>query len=203
MRQFLLAGFIALAATQALADRIIFLPAGRKLASNSARLEILTTPSRDNAYGWLTYSPNKTFEFELSGENLNTDNLVLGFNGSYTYTNPVTDIAPGISFGFIDAFNNTKDGRALYAALTYRLGNDGELNQFLPTELSFGIWSKESSLFYVGAEFPFSETLKVMAEFDAKTITAGAQITMFEGASFRILFRDGDPTFGLRISKRF
>lgn len=184
-------------------DQIIFLPAGRKIDANSLKFSVLTTPSRDSAYGWFTYSPNRVFEFELYGENLNTDRLDLGLNLSYSFTNPITDLAPGIRFGILDGFNRTSEGRTAYAAITYRLGNDGELNQFLPTDFTIGIWSRKESLMFVGAELPFSETLSVMGEMDAKTVSGGIKVTPFAGASFRWVFRNGDPTFGLTIQKKF
>ncbi len=192
-----------IASSSAFCDRIMFLPAGRKISENSFRLDVLTTPSRDRAYGWFTYSPNRTYEFEVYGENLNTDRLDLGFNMSYSITNPITDLAPGIRFGFLDGFNQTDEGRTIYGAITYRLGNDGELNQFLPTDLTIGIWSRKESLMYVAAELPFSATLSVMGEMDARNISGGFKVSPVPGASFQLIFRNGDPTFGLSVRKQF
>ncbi len=187
----------------ALSDRVIFVPAGRKLLANEFRIEAINVPGRDHTFGWASFSPNSTFEFEVSGENFDTERLTLGLNGSYTLTNPITDLSPGISFGVLDFGNDTADGRALYMAVTYRLGNDGLMNQFLPTDFTIGLWSRERGLVFAGAELPFSEVLSVLGEYDGARLSAGFTLSPLRALKFKMIWIDGDPSFGLQIRSQF
>ena len=185
------------------ADRIFKIPTGRKLLQNEAKADIYNIASKDFTYGWVQFSPSATWEFGVSGENLDTENIVWGFNASYTLVNPITDVAPGLSFGMLDLGNDTEDGRTAYVAVTYRIGNEGLLNQFLPTDFTFGFWSREDSFAFVGAELPFSSTIRLLGEYDGDHLTAGFSLTPVNEATFRFLFRGGDPMVGLKLQKRF
>lgn len=190
-------------ASSAFADRIFFIPTGRKLFAGNANLEYDRTPGTDSDYAWLTYGFTRTWEFQLNGQKLNGGDWKTGVDASYTFTYPLTDTAPGISVGALDLNNDTDPGRAVYAAITYRIGNDGLLNQFLPTDLTFGFWSRKEGLLFAGAELPFSDTLEAVAEFNGRQITAGFDITPIKGAKARLMFLDGRPTYGLQLNLHF
>ena len=194
---------LALAGGFAHADRAVFVPTGRKLLPNTAKFEFLDSAGRSNTFGWLQYSPNSVFEFSVYGEKLAGQSTAFGVNGSFTFVNPITDVAPGISLGFLDIANETEDGRALYAAITYRLGNEGLLNQFLPTDITLGVWSRERSLGFAAAELPFSDFLSVVGELDGNGVTAGVNLSPVKGARIRLLWTRGDPTFGFQFQQRF
>lgn len=185
------------------ADRIVNIPTGKKIPKGTVRAEFLTTPGKDFTFGWFSYAPDKFFEIEYVGENLNKSSLSNSFNLQYTYIVPITDLSPGISFGILDGLDETSTRRTLYTAITYRLGNDGPNNQDYGTDLTFGFWTKKEGIFFIGAEIPFSKQIWLVGEHDSVRATAGLDLRLFDNAGFRILFRNGEPTFGLRIQKSF
>lgn len=184
-------------------DRLVFVPTGKKVEGGSARLEVLTIPSRDSAFGWMAFGVTPVIEVELLGENLDSEVLTLGTNVKYNLLLPITDIAPGLSFGMVDVGNDTADGRAAYVALTYFYGNVGALNQDVPTELTVGLWTRREGFFFAGARLPFSESVAGLVEHDSLRITAGIEVRPFPGVAFRGLFRGGSPAFGFQVQKRF
>ena len=192
-----------LVATTAFADRLILIPTGKKLLSETFQLEVLTDRSRDITMGWFGTGLGQSFDFEVTGESFNDNRMVNSVDFSYNYTVPVIDFIPGISFGVQDAMNVTDRGRNVYLAVTHRYGNSGELNQDIPTELTFGFWSREGGLAFGGVMLPFSQTLQMLAEHDSDNFTAGVQIKPHEGVSFRALFRQNQVMVSLRVQSRF
>jgi hypothetical protein len=192
-----------LIATSALADRLILIPTGKKLLTESFQLEILTDRSRDITMGWFGTGLGQSFDFEVTGESFDDNRLVASVDFSYNYTVPVVDFIPGVSFGVQDAMNVTDRGRNVYLAVTHRFGNVGELNQDIPTELTYGFWTREGGLVFAGVSLPFSHTLQLLAEHDSDNLTAGVQIKPHEGVSFRALFRQNQVMVSLRVQSRF
>ncbi|MCH8977845.1 MAG: hypothetical protein IH945_01205 [Armatimonadetes bacterium] len=192
-----------LLATAASADRLIRIPTGKKLLSDSYRLEFLAEPSRDRTLGWLGAGLGHSFDLELTGESFDSNRLVSSLDFSYNYLVPITDFMPGLSFGVQDALGVTEGGRGLYAAVTFRMGNYGEHNQDVPTELTVGFWSRREGVAFGGVVLPFSEHLKLLAEHDARHLTAGFELSPINGGSFRFLFRKNQVLIGLRVSQRF
>ncbi|MEZ5163858.1 MAG: hypothetical protein R2688_08960 [Fimbriimonadaceae bacterium] len=203
MKRFAFAALFAAACTSAFADRIVFIPTGRKVNDKNVRFDVLGQPSRDNAFGWFTVGLMNTWEFELYGENLNTDHLDMGANVAYNLIQPLTDLGPGVSFGILDLGDNTSNRRTGYVAVTYRLGNVAPINQDIPTDFSFGLWTRDEGVFFAGMEIPFSKEFRLLAEHDSRFITAGIELKPVEEASLRFLFRDGSPMVGLKFQKRF
>jgi len=185
------------------ADRLIFTPLGKKIPENKAKLEFLSIPSRDVAFGWIGVGVTNQIELELSGESFDSNKIDLGINLSYNYIAPITDISPGISFGFQDVTNNTVDGRSLYLAVTYHFGNIGELNQNQPTIFTLGLSSRENGFVFFNFALPLSDQFRILGEHDSFRITAGVEFRPIEDASLRFLFRDGSPMVGMSFSRRF
>lgn len=201
--RFLAAAIALCFASAALADRLILIPLGKKLLSNTFRYEVLTEPSRDNTQGWIGGGFGHSFDFEITGESFNDNRMTNSLDLAYNYTVPIVDFAPGVSFGFQDALGVTERGRNMYVAITYRFGNSGELNQDIPTEFTFGFWSRREGAVFAGARLPFSHTLSLIAEHDSENITGGFEISPHETASFRFLFRQSQVIVGLRVQARF
>lgn len=197
------AALALLLATAGSADRLIRIPTGKKLLSDTYRFELLTEPSRDRTLGWLGAGLGQSFDLELTGQSFDSDRIVSSFDFSYNYLVPITDFLPGLSFGVQDALGVTERGRSLYLAVTFRLGNYGEHNQDVPTELTIGFWNRSEGVAFGGVSLPFSEHLKLLAEHDSRHLTAGFELSPLEGGSFRFLFRKNQVLIGLRISQRF
>lgn len=203
MKRFAYAALFAVACTSAFADRIVFVPTGRKVNDKHVRFDLLSLPSQDSGFGWFTVGLMNTWEFELYGENLNSNQLDIGSNIAYNLIQPLTDLGPGVSFGILDLGDNTSNRRTGYLAVTYRLGNSAPINQDIPTDFSFGFWTRDEGIFYAGFEIPFSREVRLLAEHDSRFITAGFELKPVEEASLRFLFRDGYPMVGFKFQKRF
>ena len=196
----LVAVFIA---ASSFADRLILIPTGKRLLKDQYRIDLLTEPSRDNTYGWFGTGLGHSFDVELTGESLDTDGIVSSLDFSYNYISPVTDFAPGISVGVQDMADHTDRGRNVYLAVTFRSGNYGEHNQDVPTEVTFGFWSRHEGLMFGGVVLPFSKHLKLLAEHDSHQFTAGFQVSPTDNVDFRFMFRESQVLLGMRIQKRF
>lgn len=192
-----------LVAASSFADRLLLIPTGKKLLQGVYRFELLTEPSRDRTLGWFGTGLGQSFDFELTGESLNEDSVTASLDFSYSYLTPITDFVPGISVGVQDATGRTERGRAIYLAVTFRLGNYDLHNQDVPTEVTFGFWDRSEGLMFAGAVLPFSEHLKLLVEHDSHQLTAGFQISPIKGADFRFMFRANEVLLGMRIQKRF
>ena len=198
-----LAALVLVLAAAASADRLIRIPTGKKLLSSTFRIEIMTEPSRDRTLGWVGAGIGQSFDLELTGESFDSNRVDSSFDFSYNYLVPITDFMPGLSFGVQDGLGVTERGRSLYMAITFRLGNYGEHNQDVPTELTIGFWDRKEGVAFGGVSLPFSEHLKLLVEHDARHLTAGFELSPLDGGSFRFLFRKSQVLIGLRISQRF
>ena len=189
--------------TVATADRLITIPTGKKLLSDSFRFEIMTDRSRDITMGWFGTGLGQSFDFEVTGESFNDNVMVGSLDLSYNYTVPVMDFLPGISLGVQDLAGVSDRGRAAYLAITHRYGNTGELNQDIPTELTFGFWTRHEGLVFAGVSLPFSHVFSLLAEHDSENLTAGVQLSPRDGIDFRALFRQNQVMVSLRVQARF
>ena len=91
----------------------------------------------------------------------------------------------------------------MYVAVTYRFGNNGKLNQDVPTEFTFGLWTRKKGAVFGGVTLPFSKVLSLVAEHDSVNLTGGVEICPFNGGAFRFLFRQNQVIVGLRVQSRF
>ncbi len=189
--------------TLSFADRLILIPTGKKILSGGMRYEVLTIVGKDTTLGWIGTGLGQSYDFEITGESYDSNRVVNGVDFSYNYTVPVIDFAPGISFGVQDAANVTRRGRNTYIAVTYRFGNFGEHNQDVPTELTFGFWTRENGLMFFGASLPLSEPLTLLVEHDSDIMTAGIEVSPFKGGAFRMLFHERETLVGLRFFAAF
>lgn len=185
------------------ADRLVNIPTGKRINFKEGRFEVLSVPSRDFAFGTFRYGIGESWEIEAMAESLNQDTIDFGFSLTYNYISPFTDASPGISFGISDIGDNLTERRTAWAAITYAFGNDGALNQNVPTELTLGLWTRDEGFFFAGAALPYSEHLWVIGEHDSRRITAGFELRPFPEASLRFLWRGGDPMIGMSYSARF
>lgn len=194
---------IALMTSVAFADRLIMIPTGKKILSGGLRYEILTLSGKDSTLGWVGAGIGQSYDFEITGESYDSNRVTTSLDMSYNYTVPVTDFAPGVSFGVQDVRNVTRRGRNAYLAVTYRFGNYGEHNQDVPTELTFGFWTRHKGLMFVGASLPLSEPLSLVMEHDSEQLSAGFDLSPFRGGSFRAMFRAHETVIGLRFFAAF
>lgn len=181
------------------ADRTLFSPKGTKLISNSFKIE--TVFSNSDRYSWFAIGLSPQWELEAAHfDEAGQSNASI--SAVYNIVLPIIDISPGISFGVVDATNETIDGRAVYAAITYRYGNYGELNQDVPTELSFGVWTRTGGAF-VSTSLPFADFFRLIGEHDGRQLRAGVDIRPIEGLSLKVLFEPSRTLAGASFQARF
>lgn len=195
---------VALGATACLAqaDRLVTVPTGTKVYSGYFKLEGVDWGGDKTQQAWLAYGVNRSLEVAATWFRPDGEKGKVSFDASYNVVAPITDTSPGISLGFLDGANVTPEGRTLYLAATYRIGNDGELNQDVPTELHFGFWSRKEGLLFAGASLPFSPQVRLVAEYDSLRITAGVELRPLQPMSVKLLARDGRPSLGLAWSQK-
>lgn len=201
MRSALVVGLAALAGVS-WADRLVSVPTGTKVYSGYFKLEGVEWGGDKSQQAWLAYGVDRSVEVAATWFRASGETGKVSFDAAYNVVAPITDTSPGVSFGLIDGANVTPEGRALYLATTWRLGNDGELNQDVPTELHFGFWTRKEGLLFVGASLPFSPQVRFIAEYDSVRTTAGAEIRPLPALSVKLLARDGRPSLGLAWSQK-
>lgn len=194
---------VLLAACVAGADRLITTPMGKKVPEKATKIELLSIPSRDTAFGWLGYGLTNSIEIEFYGESFDSDRITPGLNLSYNYISPIVDIAPGISAGILDVADRTRSRRAAYLAITYYFGNLDVFNQDTPTILTAGAWSRDGGGFFFNVSVPLTNEIRLIGEHDGGTLTGGIEFKPFAEGSFKYLFREGSPAVGLSFQKRF
>ena len=202
MRLLLGTGFLLLSGLS-FADREITVPKGKKIRDGVFRAEVLGVPGDRTTRAWFGAGFLQAYDFELTAVRTKREDWKSSFDFSYNFAPPITDISPGISFGVQDAVNVTDEGRALYLATTFRYGNTGDLNQDIPTELTLGLWSRKTGLFFMGVSLPFSEKVLLVAEHDSQRIAGGFELRPFHGMVVKTVFESDGTSFGLALHRRF
>lgn len=193
---------LLLCAGFACADRLVFIPKGKRIPKGEVRLEYLNRPD-DSAWWWLGYGVTDNIEAEFTVHDPAGGDVNRSGNVAYNLILPVEDTSPGITFGIMDIGDRTPERRAVYAAFTLTFGNIDPQNQNTPTELTFGLWSRKSGAVFVGAMVPVTDRFHLLAEYDSRRLSAGAELWLLPEARARILFIDGQLSYGLTLQKRF
>lgn len=185
------------------ADREITIPKGKKIRDGYFRAEYLGVFGERSGRAWLGTGFLGGYEIEGTFQRTRESRWTSSFDIAYNYTPPITDIAPGLSVGVQDALNVSENGRAVYIATTYRYGNEGELNQNTPTELTVGFWTRKTGFFFVGASFPFTDKLLFVAEHDSMKAAAGLEFRVAKGVQLKSVFERDGTSLGMSLSHRF
>ncbi|HMS55274.1 MAG TPA: hypothetical protein PKA27_07705 [Fimbriimonadaceae bacterium] len=149
------ASILVLSCATASADRLISIPQGNKIRFREVRLEgNWELRDRGGEQFYLGAGVTRDFEVEWHGIRERGGAIVGTLNLTYNFINPITDFAPGISVGVLDALDRTQDRRRGYFATTYRYGLDGENNQNVPMEVSLGVTVGEAIRPFVGVSLP-------------------------------------------------
>lgn len=185
------------------ADRLILAPTGNKIRFGQARLESMFTPDGDQNRWFLGYGVTKEIELEVTSERFRSGVYRNSLNASFNLMNPLTDFAPGVSFGVTDALDNTADGRRTYLAVTFRLGLDGDYNQDAPMEATVGFAYGRGFSPFVGVMIPLTWQTRLLAEHDGFRVSAGLEFRPLRGLAARYLQVDGKPTWSLSLTAKF
>lgn len=195
--------FVALGASSAMADRDLYVPKGKKIRDGVFRSELFAMPGSRQSRAWLGTGFLQAYDLELCLDRKRGAEWRGTFDASYNFAPPIIDVSPGISIGVQDALNVTDEGRAAYLAMTYRYGNEGDLNQDVPTELTFGFWSRKTGLFFLGLSLPFSNKVFLLGEHNSERLAGGLELRPFTGLALKTIFETGGTSFGVSLSRKF
>ncbi len=185
-------------ATGAVADRFLLTPTGNRIRPGTVRVESLATAGRP-ARSWLEAGITTNLDLGISHIAGRDASLDLTWN----YLLPITDIAPGLSFGLLDLADKTPEGRAGYIAFTNYFGNIGDLNTDIPTEFTLGFWTRGKGQPFGSVSLPFADQFRLVAETSGGEIRAGFDLRPVKDLSLKVVWMDGRPSAGLRLSQRF
>lgn len=199
MRALALPMVLACASTT-IADRLIEIPVGKKIPFGIVRAEAmfdLRSSERNRFY--LGVGLSTQFDLEVMTDRLDLGDRLTTFDASYIFTTAIPDLTPGISFGVKDALDETPERRRFYAAITYRIGADGDV----PLEVTVGGASNSRQPIFAGASLPLLDTFRLLAEHDSRKLTAGLELVPVKGTALRLLFRQDRTLVSLSHARRF
>lgn len=186
------------------ADRLIQTPRGGKLPYGTIRAEYLYEPtSRHNTYRYLGFGITTAFDLELRYDDVEGFDRGTTFDVGYNVNAPFTDLAPGVSFGVLDALDETREGRRYYMAITTKQSASDDLVSGEAMELTIGFTLGSKNGAFVGLSLPFSENVRLLAEHDGFRATGGLELKTRSDIALRLLFRSNETLLGLQASTRF
>lgn len=193
-----------LAVTSVHADRLLFIPTGKKLPQGTLRGEWLFDGGdreRNRFYLGAGVTRNLEVEFLTFSPPRHGESRLDSFNLSYNYVDPVVGFVPGITLGIRDVLNRS-EGRALFIATTYRIGLVGEFNSDTPAELTLGVGTKPYRGAFVGVTLPFTATFRAIGEHDSRDLRAGFEFKPHRDVAFRWFHQEQGGTWSLSWTRR-
>jgi hypothetical protein len=184
------------------ADRLISIPTARKLPFGTVSFEGMSEVRGRTVEHYLDVGIGTSFELEAHSQRWLSGPTVGTFDVDYSYLAPIPDLAPGISLGVQDALDRTVQRRRYYAAITFRNifeTSDGEV----PADITLGAFLGHQSGAFVGVALPFSKAVWLLAEHDGYRISSGLELRPTAWASARLIFRDQQTLFDLKLVHRF
>ena len=150
-------------------------------------------------FGVSTFIDAEVSQHDLRGEKSFTQ-LDLTFN----LNAPIPGFAPGISFGVLDAADQSPEGvRGYFAASFQEAGGVGEFGGNATVEATVGAVVGRESHAFVGMSLPTTEHFRFLAEHDGFRISAGAEYKMSQGPFFRLVFRESQTLLSAGMTAHF
>ncbi len=203
MRLALLLGGLVLAAS-ASAERLLFTPIGGKLRSDRIRSEVFFEGFKSaSRYAWIGTGVGDSFDVEIAEQRIRGGRSRSTFDFSYNYIVPFPDYAPGISFGVMDAADQTEFGISAYGVVTWRYNQFDPWNDETPLELSIGAGTGRFRGIFVNTRIPFSNELRLLVEHDSRAITAGFELIPLRNLRAVWMVRGDQTLAGLGYSVAF
>lgn len=125
------------------------------------------------------------------------------FDFEYQYLAPIPDTAPGIAFGILDSFNQTKTGRRIYAVMSEQVDMHADLNHDLLATISLGYQGGVKCSPFVGVRIPLGTQVALLAEHDGTTVNAGFEFDPIPNLSLISISRGNTSLFKIRYRVRF
>jgi hypothetical protein len=190
---------LALAASVACAERQLYIPTARKLSTGTVKYELRYDTRDRSSEQYLGIGATSFWEVEL----YNREHRDATFDLTYNLISPITDLAPGLAFGFQDVLDETEGGRRPFAVATFRQGFytiGGEQ----PADFTLGITYLHKRLSpLVGASIPFSDKVRLIAEHDGDGVAAGLEFQPVEPLTLKFIVRENRGLLGLSYRAHF
>ncbi|MES1227661.1 MAG: hypothetical protein ABUL72_03265 [Armatimonadota bacterium] len=196
-------GALALFPSLVFADRLITVPMSIKVPRGELDFSTLYRTGDKRFESWMSYGLNRHVDLEIYTSDAVREGKRFSGGFAYQLLPAIEDTSPGIAIGVQDVANITGRGRVGYLAFTYRSANSGDYNQDVPSELTFGFWTYDKGLFYVGAKLPLSNQFWLIGEHDGEDLNWGASLTVSPSANVRFLFMRGRSTLELTTRVAF
>jgi hypothetical protein len=201
-RRWALAAALAMAA-MAGADRAIFSPVGTVVREGRAAVSHIGGPDLRQESTWFAYGPSIGWEIGVEARGLRRSDAEAGIDAAYSLLSPVVDLSPGLAFGVQDALGELPEGRRVWLAAVWDVGNDGRHNQDIPTRVTTGFVAKRGGRWFGSVRLPFSRHFSLTAEHDGFEPAASLDVSPFQGLAVRAIFRDGRNLLGVRADLAF
>ena len=198
-----LAALCAALCASAWADRAIASPSGAVVRKGHLAVSQISAPNLRDESIWFGYGAEIGWEVGVETRGLRADDLTVGLDAAYNITASIVDLAPGFTLGVQDLAGEMPEGRRVYFAAYWDVGNVGRYNQDIPTRLTMGMTSRDGGRWFGSVRLPFSAGFSLTAEHDGFEPAASLDITPVKGLSFRTIFREGRTLWGAQARLAF
>ena len=147
-----------------------------------------------SSYYFLGAGITTFIDAEIESDQLKDEKNFTQLNLDFNVNAPIPGVAPGISFGVLDATDQSAQGRRAYMAVSFQdNGGAGPLSGTAPVETTIGVSAGHTTHLFIGASLPVNEQFRFMVEEDGIHVNAGAEFKTTYGPYFRLVFR-GEQT---------
>lgn len=162
-------------------------------------------PSRPGSFvGFLGFGVNSYIDAEVESDQLKGNKDFTTLNLDFNLNAPLAGIAPGVSFGVLDANNTSPEGRRAYVAVSFQdAGTGGVFSGGASVETTIGAFVGKTSHAFVGVSLPVNEQFRFLAEDDGESINAGAELRLDNGPYFRLVFREDQTLLSVGATTHF
>jgi hypothetical protein len=203
VRAILPLALLGLTAT-AFADQLISIPTGTKIKLNTIKVEGLWEQSRDRtSHFYIGTGVTNAIDAQITGEKFEGHRFRTSFDLSYNYLPPIIGFGPGVSFGVQDVLGVTRDGRRYFLAITTKEGFADTVNGTIAAEITIGAYFGSVNSPFVGVMLPFTDYVRVLAEFNGRRINAGVEIRPTNEFGLRATFERRDVLIGANFTVKF
>ncbi len=141
---------------------------------------------------------------EVESNQLRDEKNYTQINLDFNLNAPIPGFAPGISFGVLDATDQSPDRRRAYMAISFQdNGGGGLLSGNATVETTIGVTVGPETKVFVGASLPVNERFRLMIEDDGTRVNTGAEFRTGFGPYFRLVFREDQTLLSLGSTTRF
>ena len=204
LRFMIFSAVIAISASFAIpahADRLILAPEAETPAPNAVQTEWLISPSRHNdSYLWLSYSSNRTVEYELQRTGLSPDpEARYSLNIEYPFTIDFGPL-PAISLGIRDILGTGNEHDAVYLVAGHSAGLSESAQKYIRhVRFTAGLGTGEMEGPFTGVELALTNGIALQAEFYRHRPDFGITAPILRGLQAQIASLNGRAFYGFTL----